>query len=431
MDGSSKQLYKESRRVRPLACIAVFLVNLIVFVCIGAVYVSYTKNYRQRLFDENINNVENLNSASANAAYTYVRGMGIKIDDILNYVETNGLSVEETMHYLGEANTDPDRQIQLILSGSYSDTGQLSYGDFSGISVRTVREDGTHKVIIRKIIYGSGYYDIRSAFTKSGAEKQNGTGFALEFTDPDTMRKGFAVYRQTVLKNAEGRKHLYTILLVVNSQNAMKSLNTQNKYKGQSTVLVNEDGGYIVKNSDYRNVNFYDYIVNYNGLTLDRRALIKKEVLDAVKNGRESTNLFYKNHKGDDCVFSVAPMSNGWYSVTCVPISSFSLDDDSVNYSLRILLLFMALFVFDGVSIYYIGQIMNYNVRVAELATEAANEANRAKSRFLSTMSHELRTPLNAIIGFASLSADSIDDPPVLRNYLRKIEISSKLQQQL
>ncbi|MBF0585264.1 MAG: hypothetical protein HQL80_13670, partial [Magnetococcales bacterium] len=34
---------------------------------------------------------------------------------------------------------------------------------------------------------------------------------------------------------------------------------------------------------------------------------------------------------------------------------------------------------------------------------EVAEEANRAKNRFLSNMSHELRTPLNAVIGFSSL----------------------------
>lgn len=41
--------------------------------------------------------------------------------------------------------------------------------------------------------------------------------------------------------------------------------------------------------------------------------------------------------------------------------------------------------------------------RELELATSAAEEANRAKSAFLSSMSHELRTPLNAILGFAEI----------------------------
>ncbi|WP_374593131.1 ATP-binding protein [Aquabacterium sp.] len=41
--------------------------------------------------------------------------------------------------------------------------------------------------------------------------------------------------------------------------------------------------------------------------------------------------------------------------------------------------------------------------QAAKVAAVAADEANRAKSEFLSRMSHELRTPLNAVIGFAQL----------------------------
>ena len=43
-------------------------------------------------------------------------------------------------------------------------------------------------------------------------------------------------------------------------------------------------------------------------------------------------------------------------------------------------------------------------------ATHRAEQANRAKSDFLSHMSHELRTPLNAILGFGRLLIDSPAD---------------------
>ena len=48
---------------------------------------------------------------------------------------------------------------------------------------------------------------------------------------------------------------------------------------------------------------------------------------------------------------------------------------------------------------------LRVQLRTAELrqALDDAEQANRAKSRFLSRMSHELRTPLNAVIGFAQL----------------------------
>lgn len=46
-----------------------------------------------------------------------------------------------------------------------------------------------------------------------------------------------------------------------------------------------------------------------------------------------------------------------------------------------------------------------------QIAMQAAEKANLAKSDFLSSMSHELRTPLSAILGFAQLLETSTPDP--------------------
>jgi len=60
-----------------------------------------------------------------------------------------------------------------------------------------------------------------------------------------------------------------------------------------------------------------------------------------------------------------------------------------------------------------------------EAKLEAAQEANRAKSLFLSNVSHDMRTPLSGIIGYTDLAINSSDMQEV-KLYLKKIKNSSK-----
>ena len=59
-------------------------------------------------------------------------------------------------------------------------------------------------------------------------------------------------------------------------------------------------------------------------------------------------------------------------------------------------------------------------------ALATAEQANRAKTAFLSNMSHEIRTPMNAIIGLDNIALNDPDTTEKTRGYLRKIGDSAE-----
>lgn len=59
-------------------------------------------------------------------------------------------------------------------------------------------------------------------------------------------------------------------------------------------------------------------------------------------------------------------------------------------------------------------------------ALVAAEQANAAKTDFLSRMSHEIRTPMNAIIGMSAIAAQSVGDDEQVADCISKIGISSR-----
>lgn len=62
-----------------------------------------------------------------------------------------------------------------------------------------------------------------------------------------------------------------------------------------------------------------------------------------------------------------------------------------------------------------------------QIALETAEQANRAKSDFLSRMSHDIRTPMNAIMGMTSIASSHLNSPERIKDCLGKISVSSKL----
>ena len=65
-------------------------------------------------------------------------------------------------------------------------------------------------------------------------------------------------------------------------------------------------------------------------------------------------------------------------------------------------------------------------IKAAQLATQSARAANKAKSEFLSNMSHDIRTPMNAIVGITCLMEHERGVSDKMRNYIRNIHTSAQ-----
>ena len=176
------------------------------------------------------------------------------------------------------------------------------------------------------------------------------------------------------------------------------------EYESVEVSLVDKDGDYVIHGKSLKNNNFFEYYKSYNDVTIEEYEQIKREII----GGTGSMKI--KNSKGEDCMISYTPLESlkFWNLIAFIPMND--LVESRVIDWLLLGTVSVGLIV---LLIYNFIVLMAFNRKLSDTA-EQANQANNAKSYFLSTMSHDIRTPMNAIMGLNEMVLRDSQDKNVI-----------------
>ena len=142
--------------------------------------------------------------------------------------------------------------------------------------------------------------------------------------------------------------------------------------------------------------------------------IVKKSVVDNVMRNYQKTVLFTTILMGSFIILLFAGL---FYSISKLNIADQKAECEKRNSELQLQTMKEM-------------EAANKKLKKAKnIATEAlqtAENANKAKTDFLSNMSHDIRTPMNAIIGITSLIRHDACNKAKVIEYADKIDISSQ-----
>lgn len=216
------------------------------------------------------------------------------------------------------------------------------------------------------------------------------------------------------------------------------SLNTQlalEKKNAQTYLsIVTREGAFIINNSYNaalpKTTNLFSKLERYSAMEADCSV---DSIRADFQNG--ASGLIAYSVDGVNQYLYYAPIpETDWYMLTVIP---YEVVDKTVsglvsqlNRNTIIMLLVVVALLSAVFFAYYIS--MNRNERALRLAKDEAQEARRraedanlAKSEFLSRMSHEIRTPMNGIIGMSVIAMQNRDNPDKVASCLKKVSFSS------
>ncbi len=295
--------------------------------------------------------------------------------------------------------------------------------------------------------------EITASLLQDLKNKQNIAKLVTYHDGPET-KVGFLLAIPCSEYVVDGEK--YTAIGALVDRSKMDSVLRLYAYSGQAYLFMLDAGGDVVytnRNEEklYNNYSLLKHLKQENALTEDE-AEVLSNAFKGEKHGVEllgGARAYYLGY---------APIVNNNSTLVCI-VAKRTVDNTLLTYQRTV---FFATLTMAVIVIILLGgiffamtrvtmanqkadyekqnrrlqqqnveklEMLNKNLEQAQSVTadalQAAEMANRAKTDFLANMSHDIRTPMNAIIGITSLISHDAGDESKVREYVKKIEVSS------
>lgn len=193
--------------------------------------------------------------------------------------------------------------------------------------------------------------------------------------------------------------------------------------------IISRDGAFVIRNAEAYRINYYKHIEaifeTYDGKTPAEYA---QELREAIDKGEEYYTIASIDGVERHIYCSPLEGNSSWYLISAMPNGTLTETIDELDF-LRIIIMvgsggtiFLVMLI---IFIMYYRLSQQQMVELQKARVEADN-ANKAKSEFLSSMSHDIRTPMNAIMGMAEIAQKNINDSERVEDCLKKVHLSSK-----
>ena len=393
----------------------ILIVNILVVSAIVFILLTYFKDESTRKTEKNR---EEFEAVATTMARTIIEGLESHqelVDSAAKYINTHDLTIEEAIDYVNDFNTENTEHMFHI----------VWVDDFTGLSTRGNKLDPDDISVDYSGIYSAKYTKKQLISVMDMVYGEDGDmpiHATRSFTNPTDAKQSVAFYNEVSLVR-DGEKAKAIIMLLVETDTLKSDYRfPEGIFENTGTALIDkESGNYVIPSAELKNTSFYEYLLQYNGLSYDDIEALKNRVIN-----EDVVGISYLDYKSEMTRYIISDVKecDGWALVAFIPEEDLrEISQENLwQVTFMLVALILLLLIFDIVYFFGVNKKLEASLESEHKANLEAKAANRSKTDFLSTMSHDIRTPLNAILGLTALTKEHIGDERTVKSNLHKIE---------